>query len=187
MLELNFTPVPELYTDRLIIRRLEETDAADLFILRSDPDIMRYIPRPLAVSITDVTDFIRRINELTAANELINWGIALKEDNRIIGTIGFVRLSKENHRGEVGYMLQKEQQGQGILREALLRVLDYGFTDLCFHSIAAVVDPANMASIRLLERAGFHKEAHFREDCYYNGQFLDSVHYSLLTPHRPAL
>lgn len=184
MLELNFNPVPELHTDRLIIRRLEETDAADLFVLRSDPEIMKFIPRPLAVSTEDVANWIRHGNELIAGNELINWGIASKENNRIIGTIGFVRLSKEDHRGEVGYMLLKEKQGQGLLREALLRVLDYGFNDISFHSVVAIVDPANTASIRLLERAGFSKEAHFKEDCYHNGKFLDSIHYSLLTPHR---
>jgi|SRR5215217_2716349 len=184
MLTLNFAPFPELETDRLRLRKLKPEDAPALFVLRSDPEIMKYIPRPLAVSVDDVTSLIDMINGLLDKNESISWAIALKDTDQIIGTIGFVRLSKENHRGEVGYMLSKDFQGKGFVVEALKAIIDFGFSQLKFHTIFAIVDPENIASVKLLERNEFVKEAHFREDCYYDGRFLDSVHYSLMNPSR---
>lgn len=182
MLTLNFSPFPELETDRLRLRKLKPEDAPGLFVLRSDPEIMKYIPRPVAVTVADVTALIQMVNELADKNESISWAIALKETDQIIGTIGFVRLSKENHRGEVGYMLSKDFHGKGFIGEALKAVLRFGFSQLKFHTIFAIVDPENIASSKLLERNGFVKEAYFKEDCYYEGRFLDSVHYSLMNP-----
>jgi ribosomal-protein-alanine N-acetyltransferase len=48
------------------------------------------------------------------------------------------------------------------------------------HSIEANINPDNLASANLLEKNGFKKEAHFRENFYYNGKFLDSLIYSLV-------
>jgi len=183
MLALNFTPFPTLVSERLVLRKMNPEDAADLFVLRSDPEVMKYIPRPLAVVVNDVVPLIDGANDLAAQNEAINWGIVLKDENRVIGTIGFVRLSKEDHRAEVGYLLHPAFQGKGLVREALALLIDFGFKDLDFHTICAIADPDNLASIKLLERTGFSKEGHFREDCFFEGRFLDSVHYSLINPN----
>ena len=61
-------------------------------------------------------------------------------------------------------------------------VLDYGFNTLKIHSLEANVNPGNAASIKLLERNGFVREAYYRENYYYNGHFLDSAIYSLINP-----
>lgn len=182
MLVVNFTPFPVLSTERLLLRRILFTDAADLFILRADENIMRFIPRPLAKSVEDVNNLIQSIDEGTAKNELINWAITLKEENKLIGTIGFVRTTLQHHRAEVGYLLHNDYQGKGIMQEALTAVIDFGFKQMKLHSIEAIIDPDNIASAKLLERNHFIKEAHFKENSYYNGKFLDAIHYSLLTP-----
>ena len=112
------------------------------------------------------------------------WGITLKESDTVIGTICYWRMQKEHYRAEIGYALHPAQQGKGMMDEALKAVLQYGFETMQLHSVEANVNPANEASRKLLERNGFVKEAHFRENYYYNGQFLDSVIYSLITPVR---
>jgi len=65
----------------------------------------------------------------------------------------------------------------GIIGEAMGSVLQYGFEEMKLHSIDAVIDPANKASENVLIKAGFQKEAHFRENCLFEGKWLDSVHY----------
>ena len=182
MLIVNFNPFPILYTERLILRRILHSDVDDLFLLRADKEIMRYIPRPLATSNEDIIKLIQIIDEGTDNNERINWAITLKNENKLIGTIGYVRMNKEDYRAEVGYLLHAEYQGKGIMQEALASVIDFGFYDMKLHSIEAVIDPDNIASAKLLERNNFVKEAHFKENFFYEGKFLDSIHYGLLTP-----
>lgn len=185
MLEINFDPFPILETERLTLRRLTPADADDLFVLRADENIMRFIPRPLAKTTADVLQLIQAIDNGTNNNDTINWAITLKEVNQLIGTIGFVRMQPENYRAEVGYLLHADYQGKGLMHEALAKVIHYGFYDMKLHSIEAVIDPDNIASAKLLERNHFIKEAHFKENFYYKEQFLDSIHYGLLTPLHP--
>ncbi len=68
------------------------------------------------------------------------------------------------------------------MQEALTEVLDYGFQVLKLHSVEGNVNPANDASIKLMERNGFAKEAYFKDHYFYNGKFMDTAIYSLLTP-----
>ncbi|RRB07373.1 GNAT family N-acetyltransferase [Larkinella rosea] len=182
MLDVNFNPFPTLSTERLVLRQFRNTDAAHLFVLRSDESIMRFIPRPLATSEADTAVLIQSFNENIRTNEMITWAIALRDSDEVVGTIGFVRMSKENYRAEVGYLLRTDYHGSGMMREALVAVVNYGFRTLNLHSIEAVVDPKNVASARLLERCGFQKEGHFKENKFYNGRFFDSVYYARFTP-----
>jgi ribosomal-protein-alanine N-acetyltransferase len=111
---------------------------------------------------------------------MINWGIVPRDRPVVMGSIGYVRMSKEDYRAEVGYLLHPDLHGKGYMREALEAVLDYGFNQMKLHSVSAVIDPENTASERVLQRHGFVKEAHFKEDFFYEGRFHDSVHYGML-------
>jgi ribosomal-protein-alanine N-acetyltransferase len=178
MLTVNFIPFPTLCTDRLTLRRFTKNDASDLFRLRSNENVMQFIDRPRARSMKDALDLIQKINDSLIANEAITWAIALKSYSTVVGTIGFWRIVKEHYRAEIGYLLDPELQGKGFMQEAMQVVLDHGFRAMKLHSVEANVNPENISSIKLLERNHFVKEAHFKENYYYNGRFLDSVIYS---------
>ncbi len=180
MLQLNFTPFPVLETENLILRQISPDDDHEVFEIRSNPETMKFIPRPLAETIEDAQKFILECNTSIEKNDLINWAIAKKEDNKLIGMIGFFRMQPENFRGEVGYILNPNFHGKGIMKEALEKALHYGFEVLNFHSVEAVIDPRNSASERILQKTGFAKEAHFKENFFYKEEFLDTVIYSLL-------
>ncbi len=167
-------------TERLLLREITENDVEDVLEMRSDPEVMRYIPRPLAKTNEDALKHIRMIRQSIVKKESINWGIALKDTNRMIGFVGFVRMRPEDFRSELGYLLNKNYHRKGFMMEVLPPVLDYGFNTLGLHSIEAIIDPDNSASEQLLIRNGFVKEAHFKENCFFEGKFLDSIHYSLL-------
>lgn len=180
MLEFNFTPFPTIETDRLILRRITNDDVDEVFELRSNPETMKYIPRPLVKNSDDALEHIAMIEEKIITNIGINWGISLKGDPKLLGLIGFYRMKPENYRAEIGYMLLPEFHGKGIVPEAVNRLITYGFNDLKLHSIEAVIDPENFASEKVLQKCGFIKEAHFKESEFYEGRFLDNVVYSLL-------
>lgn len=173
-------PLPVLETSRLTLRSLTTADAPDVFLMRSDPEVMQYIPRPLAASEEEMVQWIQMINDFAAKDERFNWAIEWKETGKAIGTIGYVNLKPEHQRAEIGYSLTRAWHRKGIMREALLRMIRYGFEDMQLHSIEAIIDAENVASGSLLESVGFTREAFFREDFLHNGMFRNSIHYGLL-------
>ena len=182
MLNINFNPFPVLSTELLALRQISTIDESEIFTLRSNERVMTFIDRPRAESTDDAKQFIQKINDALANNDGITWAITLKNDLKLIGTIGYWRILKEHYRAEIGYLLHPDYQRKGIMQEALTAVLDYGFKTMKLHSVEANVNPGNVASQKLLERNKFIREAYFKENFYYNGKFLDSVVYSLLTP-----
>lgn len=181
MLDISFSPFPALQTQRLLLRRQTLADAAALFFLRSDERVMRYLDKPRAGSVAAVEELITRINTDIDSGKAIQWAIALQEEpDTMIGTICYWNLDKENYRAETGYVLHPSHWRKGYMKEALLKVIEYGFEEMKLHSIAAKLNPANTASAALLKAAGFVQEAYFREDYYFNGKFLDTAVYSRL-------
>src|SRR6478736_7680809 len=181
MLEVNFLPFPILKTERLLLRQVNVDDAETILDLRSNDEVMKYIPRPYLKNREEALDLIAMFDDKIENGIGINWGITfLDKPEKIIGIIGHYRMKPEHYRAEVGYMLFPEYNGQGIVSEALQKVVEYGFSNMKLHSIEAILDPENKGSEKVLLKNGFVKEAHLIENEYYEGRFLDSMIYSLL-------
>ncbi|RYJ51977.1 N-acetyltransferase [Flavobacterium petrolei] len=180
MLTINFSPFPNLETERLLLRRVDANDINEIFALRSNPETMKYIPRPLVKTDEDALEHIAMIDSKIDSNEGINWAITLKDNPKLIGVIGHYRIKPENYRAELGYMLLPEYHGKGIVSEAVKEAVKYGFQVMKLNSLEAIIDPKNHASAKVLEKNGFVKEAHLKEYEFYEGRFLDTVIYSIL-------
>ena len=180
---INFSPFPNLESERLLLRPVKSSDVEEVFAIRSDPDTMKYIPRPLAKTKQDALDHIEMVSKGIEENEFINWGITIKGDDKLIGMICLLRMQPDNFRTEIGYILHPDFHGKGIMSEATQVIIDYAFNILNFHSLEAVIDPRNSASEKLLLKFQFVKEAHLKENEFYNGVFLDTVIYSKLNPN----
>ena len=186
-LNLNFDPFPTLETERLSLRRLELSDAKDYHEIRSDKKVMQYIARPLAQTIDDSIGVIQRVHETIKKSEGINWAVCLKNDPKVIGTVGFYRTNPTHYRTEIGYEMRPEHWGKGLMSEAIQAVLKYAFFTMNFHSVEANIDPVNRRSENILVRNNFIKEAHFRENYFFEGRFTDSAIYSLLKSRHVAM
>jgi [ribosomal protein S5]-alanine N-acetyltransferase len=181
MLQLNFTPFPELTTERLLLRKITMADAPAIFYLRSDQLVLQYLSKAPAASIKEAEDFITRITNDLNNNDGILWGITLNEaPESIIGTICYWRLDKAHYRAELGYALAPAYWRKGIMKEAIIKVLDYGYSVMGLHSIEGRISPGNIASASILEATGFVREAYFKEDFFYDGKFEDTAVYSRL-------
>jgi ribosomal-protein-alanine N-acetyltransferase len=180
MLKINLKPFPILESERLSFRKLTDLDAPEVFKLRSNSELMKYVPRPLLKSEDEALAMIHFMNTKLDENTAINWGVTIKGTDKIIGFFGFYRVQPENYRTEIGYMLLSEHQGRGYATEAVKTMLNYAFNHLNFNSVDAVIDPDNVGSEKVLQKSGFRKEAHFKEDEYFEGKFWDSVHYGIL-------
>jgi len=153
-----FNPFPDLTSERLRLRRLRAEDSKALFALRSSDEVNKYIYREKPSSETIVLEFIGKVNQSIAANEVIYWAVTLSKMDVLIGTICLWNIEKTLLRAEIGFELLSEFHGKGIMTEALGCVLKYGFTNLPLQIIEAWTHPANEASLSLLYKYGFIRD-----------------------------
>jgi len=182
MLTIQLTPFPTLRTARLTLRQLTTADTEAMYFFRSDADFLRYINREPEPELAQTQAHLRQLAELHARDEGIVWGLSPMGEETLLGTICLWNLQLNNQRAEIGYGLHPAYERQGFMTEALAEVVRFAFAELGLHSLEAQLDPANTASVRLLEKHGFRREAYFRENHFFRGQFLDGAVYSLLAP-----
>ncbi|MGX9807954.1 GNAT family N-acetyltransferase [Exiguobacterium acetylicum] len=171
---------PTLKTNRLVLREVLAKDAASVFDYLSDEQVVKQMGLAPFQSEADALEEIDWYVSIRRDGTGIRFGIALPEDNVIIGSCGFLNHSERHQRAELGFELNPAYQGQGIAKEAALAVIEYGFKELSLNRIEALVLPENTASHRLLERLGFKREGLLRQYEKTRGQFDDLYMYSIL-------
>jgi ribosomal-protein-alanine N-acetyltransferase len=153
----NFTPFPVLKTERLTLRQLVSGDANEIFALRSDANVNKYLGRRPSVSIDDAITFIQTIDDNIKRNDSIYWVITLNGTDKLIGTICLFDFSDDNTKAEIGFELLPGFHGKGIMQEATSKVIDFGIQHIGLHSIEAYTHYENQSSTRLLEKFNFKK------------------------------
>ena len=171
----------QLLTERLQLRQIQMTDAEALFSYRSDKLVNQYqgwIPK----SLYEVTEFIshKTSREVNVPGTWTQLGIFRKEDHKLIGDIGIHFHTEDSCKVEIGYTLNSLYHGQGYATEALKEVVCWLFNGLNKERIIASLDPRNQPSIRLVERLGFKKQAHFIQNIYNHGEWVDELVYVLV-------
>lgn len=168
-------------TERLVLRNVRISDAESIFKYRSNPQISEFQGwKPQTIE--EVKKFIYE-KIAKAPNIPGTWyqlGILVKETNKLIGDIGVHFIDADNQQVEIGFTLSLESQGKGYATEAVIGVINYLFSSLQKHRVAASVDPRNTKSIALLKRIGMRKEAHFRKSFWFDNQWTDDVIYAIL-------
>jgi ribosomal-protein-alanine N-acetyltransferase len=175
MLNLNFTPFPELTTERLILRRLTPDDEQAIFTLRSDKRVIQYINREAFTDMQQARDLIHARNQSISKNQVLVWAISFKNDPSLIGTVCLWNISQENSTIEIGYDLLPEFHGKGIMQEAIASVIDLAFKNLGFKRIVAWTHPQNHPSHKLLKKHNFERdiaEEHKHEGKEYFKNFV---------------
>jgi len=170
MNKINFTPFPLLETERLTLRQLSLEDANEIFRLRSDKSVNKFLDRPIAKTIDDANQFINKINDSIAKNELIYWAITFKNHPKLIGTICLWNISEDRTKAEIGFELLPDHQGKGIMWEVLPIVIKFGFEIMKLDFINGEVDSNNLKSIKLMEKNGFISHKRLQNTVIYSLQ-----------------
>jgi len=170
----------DITTDRLVVRPAELGDEASIYFYRSnfvDNKYQGWFPD----SVEEVLEHIvsNHSQNVDITGMWLQFAIITINENKLIGDIG-VNLSADKMQAEVGCTLDKAFQGRGYATEALGAMVDYLFLTLKKHRITASIDPRNTDSIRMVERLGFKKEAHFRESLFIRGEWVDDAVYAIL-------
>ena len=171
----------EILTDRLALRDLEANDGPRIFAYHRRPEVARFQTWG-----TESVDAVQSYNwslaaiEPGAAGGWYQVGIFLRSGGKLIGDCGFRVPESEPQQAEIGVTLAPEFQGQGYATEAMRALLTYLLVTLNKHRVFGSVDPANAASIRLQERVGMRKEAHFVKNLWFRGEWVDDVIFAIL-------
>lgn len=166
---------------RVELRALRPDDADALFAYRTDPDVARYQSWEPA-SADELRAFIATLAraEPFAPGAWHQLGIALRSSGALIGDCGVQLLAHEPRQAEFGITLAPPAQGHGYAAEAVRALLAILFGDHAVHRVFASVDPRNAASIALLRRTGFRREAHLRESLWFKDGWADDVIFAML-------
>ncbi|HTM90805.1 MAG TPA: GNAT family N-acetyltransferase [Flavisolibacter sp.] len=178
-MQFNFSSFPELLTERLLLRQLNVKDEEEIFELRSDDVVNKYLDRPKAKSIKDAEDFIERINFGINNRQSFFWAICFRHQPKLIGTICLWNFSEEENKAEVGYELLPPFHGKGIMQEAFSKVTEFGFQTLQLSTIEAWTAGQNENSIKLLERNHFKRDFEQENKIDRAKEGPDTVIYSL--------
>lgn len=174
MIYPNFTPFPILTTENLVLRKLTLQDCSQVFSLRSDPIVNKFIKREPTLNMQDAENWILKVLDQEDANKSVNWAITLKDDDKLIGQICLWNIENEKDLAEVGYSLLPDFFGKRIMDEALKAVISYGFETLNLMRIDAYTQKDNDRSIKLLRNNHFARNFEFekiypdKEELEYN-------------------
>lgn len=159
-------------------------DENEIFLLRSDEMVNRFLDRPRAVSIEDARQFIHKINTGINNSEGIYWAITSKDNTALMGTICLFNLSVEKETAEIGYELLPAFHGKGIMQQAISKVIDYGFDVMQLKKIEAFTHTDNTGSIKTLEKNKFTRDLSAENKLTPDEKLLNMVVYSLTTDAR---
>jgi RimJ/RimL family protein N-acetyltransferase len=173
-------------SERLILRPVGIEDAEVLFGYRSNAIINQYqgwIPETVA----DVREFIQDkvCAIIDQPNTWFQLAIVRKDTGKLIGDVGIHFLEPDSLQAEIGCTLNFDQHGNGFATEALTETLNFLFRKLNKHRVIASIDPRNKKSIKLVERIGMRKEAHFRRSLWINNEWVDDLVYAILKEDWP--
>lgn len=175
-----FDDLPEVETERLLLRKLHLDDAEDMFRYASDQEVTRFLLWEPHRTIEDSRTAIRSAMEDHENGRVRSWGVVHKADQRLIGTAGFQWWRPDSASAEIGYLMSRDYWGRGLMPEAVRAVLQFGFERMKLNRIEARLIPDNVASVRLLEKVGMTHEGTLRDEYYIDGKFSDTGVYAML-------
>lgn len=171
-MNLNFIPFPELETERLVLRALQISDAKTIFGLRTNKEVNTFITRDLLNNLSEARAFIDFTTNLAQEATGIFWGLATKETDEIIGSIGLRNFAAGENYAEIGYDMHPNYQERGFMNEAFQKVLEFASQKMNLKTIEAFTHKNNIASIALLEKHAFELQTERKDIGFENNRIF---------------
>jgi ribosomal-protein-alanine N-acetyltransferase len=174
-----FKDIPEISTTRLILRKIDRSDLKDLFVICSNSSVSDHTTWGTHVEEEMTEGYIEFLISQYEIGESADWGIEFNE--KLVGMCSFVNWSVVDCSAELGYVIGQQYWRQGIVRESVNALLQYGFTTLELNRIEARCNDDNIASERVMQSVGMSYEGTLREDRFIKGIWRNTKVYSMLS------
>lgn len=178
---VDLTAFPQLSTPRLLLREIIDADSAALYAIHGNAQVRRWFGSdPLASE-----DEARALVKTFASwRELVNpgtrWGLERRNVAGLIGSCGLFSWNRQWRKCTVGYEIAPHAGGQGLMTEALIEIIGWGYAQMQLNRIEALIHPDNLRSITLVRKLGFVEEGRLREIARWGGRHHDMLQFSLL-------
>lgn len=177
--------LPTLIAPRLALRWMDTRDMGDLHRLFLDTGGTRIWNRSGARP-DEASIHLEAIQRGYEQGHLFQWGVALHDEDRVVGTATLAGIDHLQGRADLGLVICHEHRGQRLGAEALTLLLEHAFGALQLRRIEADVDPRDQAALRTLEGLGFRREGYLRQRWMIGGELQDSVLMGMLADDWPA-
>lgn len=171
----------EIQTDRLILRQFKYTDDDDMLkYWISDEELQALYSEPVYTTKEEVKELLDKYISSYKNMDYYRWAIILKQTNECIGQIAFYKVDTNNHFAAIEYCIGEKFQRNGYATEATKEVIKYGFNKINLHKIEICHKSINCPSRRVIKKCGLVYEGTLRDYCFYNGDYVDRLCYSIL-------
>jgi ribosomal-protein-alanine N-acetyltransferase len=156
------------------------SDLEPYHALVSDVETAHAVKRVPTTSLEQSGERLARTLVRQQTGELMMWAMTAAGTDAMLGFLGLCRFDRDHRRAEVAYELARAHRGNGLMTEAVQRVVEHAFNHVRLHRVEGHVDPSNVRSVGVLERAGFVREGVLRENYRFDGVFYDTAVYARL-------
>lgn len=179
--------MPTLETKRLLIQKLRPEDAEDMYEYSSDSRVTKFLLWSPHINLFETIGYLDYARYKYKSGNFHEWGLILKEMNKLIGTVGFTTIDWENCRAELGYVLAPKFWRLGLMTEALGRLIGFAFNECGFSRLELKIMAGNESSKNLALKLGFKFEGVLRNYMVIKGKSEDICMYSLLRNDSEAI
>ena len=173
-------PAEGLTDGEVRVRLVADADVPAIVRACRDPEVQRFTTVPSPYGDGDARDWSRRNGETLASGTAVGAVVADARSDAFLGTVGIRRHPTDPGRWDIGYLVAPEARGRGVATRAVRLIARFGFEELGAKRIEITMEPANPASRRVAERAGFRREGLLRDYQEVKGVRRDMLMYSLL-------
>ena len=166
-----FSHIPTLETERLILRKMQVSDSADMYEYAKLDSVTRYLTWFSHQNENYTKDYLKFISTKYTMGDFYDWALVYKENEKMIGTCGFTRFDFQSNKAEIGYVINPEYWGQGLTVEAASAVISFGFENFSLHRIEAKFIMGNSASLSVMKKLGMTFEGYAREEQFIKGTY----------------
>ena len=175
---------PKLETNRLILRRYNETDIEAFYEIIHDDRLQTFITFPNLTKKQEL-EYIRECIKNVETDKCEKWSIVLKESNETIGNISVNTVVKKHNYCDVGYVIRYDYWGNGYATEALTAVSNY-LLETGYYLVECTCNELNKQSSRVMKKAGFKKDGcipnrRLNKDGTYSGaEYYSKIKYDII-------
>lgn len=168
---------PEIISERLLLRKFTDKDINNVFHALSHPEVIKYYGISFS-SLEDTKVQMKWFADLEKESSGIWWAICSNDNKIFYGGGGLNDVNHEESRAEIGFWLLPEHWGKGIMKEALPKILDFGFNVLHLNRIEGFVETNNRNCKNALEKIDFNYERTMKDCETKNGNLISLDIYS---------
>ena len=168
-----FSKIPQLDTERLILRRMKPSDSEAMFDYAKRDKVTEYLAWSPHKSEDYTRQYLEYISRHYAIGDFYDWAVVDRESGKMIGTCGFTRFDFQNDSAEIGYVLNPDFWGREIALEAAREVMRFGFETLALNRIEAKFLSGNDSSFKVMQKLGMSFEGTRRSAMLIKGKYRD--------------